>query len=429
LPSGVRGSAVPTKPEEELVTEAERAYHGALAGADAYRTTRQAVRLDHDVLRIGNRFTSIDKFREIGFVAVGRAAVSQSYAFVDGLGDHLTQGFLAGPDPVPEEIPFQHLRVTSDRVGSPEAEKVTAAALELAGGLGEKDLLLVALSPGSLGLLSTPPPGLGAPAFVGFLEELHRAGATAAEVEGFVRATAGGAAGGRLAAVGRARVVTLLVDRGGSTVSLGGGPTVPLTAEERAAARSVVRARGLSGRLPMELNGPLTTPAAVPERGPGRPVVVASPTDGLLGAGDGLSESSWWSRLAAVRLEGPPAAAATEFYQHVEEILPTVAKSRERRRGIALVAGAPMELVDGAGEGEALEALLTALQRAGRRREMLVTAFRTTGPRPGQGGRSGGIVDATRSGIRPLPAADTGRPGITDVGPVIVALLPEPEKS
>jgi len=417
---------LPTAPAEDLVDEAERAYRGALTGADAYRAARLAVRLDHEVLRLGNRFTTVDRFREIGFVAVGRAAVSLAYAFVDGLGDRLTQGFLAGPDPVPDEIPFQHQRVSSDGVGAPDAEKVAAAALELAGGLGERDLLLVALSPGALGLLATPPPGLGAPAYEAFLGELRRAGASAPETERFVRATAAGAAGGRLAAAGRARVVTLLVDRGGAPVALGGGPTVPLTPEERAGALTLVRERGLAERLPLELRRPLTDPGAPPPAAPARPVVVASPTDALLGAGDGLSEASWWSRLVEVGLADGPEAAAAQFFRRVEEILPTIPRSRERRRGIALVAGAPLDLVDGAGEGPALEALLGALQRDGRRRELRVAAFRTTGPRPGTPGRSGGLVDAVRPGIRPLPAADAGRPGVTDVGPVVVALLPEP---
>ncbi|HEY6238199.1 MAG TPA: hypothetical protein VIZ68_03315, partial [Thermoplasmata archaeon] len=71
----------------------------AVTGADAYRLTRAAVRRDEGTLRIGNRFVATRRYREVAFVALGRAAISQALAVNEGLGELLTQGYVACPDP------------------------------------------------------------------------------------------------------------------------------------------------------------------------------------------------------------------------------------------------------------------------------------------------------------------------------------------
>jgi glycerate-2-kinase len=411
-------------PSEEMLPELERAFRSSLTGADAYKAARQAVRVEKEVLRIGNRFVPADGFREIAFLAVGRAAVSLAYAFVDGLGDALTQGYVAGPDAVPDEIPFQHRRVASGAVGSDDGPAVAEAALEMAGALGPKDLLLVALSPGALGLLALPPRGLGPDAYRSYLQRLREGGATGPELERFVRATSEGAAGGRLAAAGGARIVPILVDRGGAVEAMGGGPTQLVTLAERQQARASALAHAGPGPLPAELVRVLDAPATSVSRLPDRPVIVTSPTDALEGASDGLSEIRWWSRLAALKLTGAPEAAAPEFLRKVDEVLPTIPKSRDKRSGIAILAGAELDLLDGEGEGSAARRLIERLQRENRRRDLTLGVFRTGGPRGGAE-FCGAFGDARTPELRPIPAASAGRPGITDVGPVVIALLPE----
>jgi glycerate-2-kinase len=415
-------------PEPPPLTEPDRAYQGAVTGADAYRTVRGAVRLHGEVLRIGNRFVDVGQFREIAFLAVGRAAVSCGFAVVDALGDRLTQGFLAGPDEVPEKIPFLHRRTTSEALGSPDAGPVVESALEMAAGLSAKDLLIVAISPGALGLLAAPPAGLGPSAYREIVDRLRAAGASGPEMERFVRVTAGGLVGGRLTAASpTARVVPLLVDRGGATEAAGGGPTRPVEPAEIVAVRSMLSERGIPDSGGPEIRRALDAAPVKATRI--APVMVAGPADALQGAGDALSETLWWSRLAALALPGGIDAAAQEFNDRVEEILKEIPRTRERRKGVAIFAGAPLDCLDGEGEGEAIARLLPALRTHARRRDLQFAAFRTAGARPGDLGTPAGVLGTTGTSIEPILSYRAGHPGVTDVGPVVMALRVEPPRA
>ncbi len=406
--------------------EADRAYRGAVSGADAYRCTRAAVRIERGVLRVGNRFVPADRYREIGFLAIGRAAISQGYALVDALGDSLTQGFLAGPDEVPSAIPFQHRRVADGRLGTPEAGAVSAAALELAAGLGPKDLLIVALSPGALAPLAEPPPGMGAPAYREFLAAARRAGASGSAIEELVRTTAGGSVAGRLAAAGPAELLTVVVDRSGSPEQCGGGPTRALDPPERERSRAALVQAGLWERAPPEIRAALDRGGALVARSGPRPIAVTGPADALQGSGDSLSDAKWWSRLGALSIPGGPLEVAEAFHARFEEVLRGVPKSREARKGIAVFAASPLDCPDGEGEGEALARLLPALRAKTQHPELRLAVFRTAGARPGDVGLGGAEADAPSEGARPIEAYLAGRPGVTDVGPVLMALRPEP---
>lgn len=418
-------STPPADPAADALAEADRAVTGAVTGADAYRATRAAVRVERGVVRLGNRFVPLERYREVAFVAFGRAAVSQGFALVDALGDVLTQGFLAGPDAVPSAIPFQHRRVPGSTIGDPAAEAVGAAAIELAGALGPKDLLLVALSPGALGLLAQPPEGVGAEAYRARVRALRAAGASPAEVEGFVRATARGPVAGALAAAGGAEVVPLVVDRGVAPALVGGGPTLPITPTEIAAVRATHARLAPGIALGPELERALDRAPVRPARAPARPIVVAAPADALQGAGDALSEAKWWSRLAGVDLSGDPDSVGDVFLDRIEEILPGVPRSREARKGIAIFASGPLACPDGEGEGEAVARLLAQLPVRSKRRDVRYAVFRTAGARPGEAGTAAGLVEPGRSGSRPLPSLSEGKPGVTDVGPVLLALVPD----
>ena len=135
-----------------------KAFRGAVTSADAYRATRAAVRLEGDTLRIGNRFVPVARYREIAFIAAGNAATSQALAVVRGLGSRLTQGFVAGPEAAPPEIPFRSVRVPRGLPGTREGTEAAGLALELAGGLGAGDLLIVLLSGGAAGALALTEP-------------------------------------------------------------------------------------------------------------------------------------------------------------------------------------------------------------------------------------------------------------------------------
>ncbi len=226
------------------------AFRGAITAADAYRAVRQALRVDRDAFRVGNRFYPKDRFREIAFVALGNASASMSLATVHALGDRVTQGFVVGPEEPPAEVPFRFQKSGGVAFGSSEARSGCGAVQELAGGLGSRDLLVVLLSAGALEVLALPPEGTDGTSWSGWLNGLLQSGSTGAEVALLARLFGSGAVAGRLArAAGDATVATLIVERGDGPSRLGGGPTCPPTESEREEARAVLDRLGLSSRL------------------------------------------------------------------------------------------------------------------------------------------------------------------------------------
>ncbi|MGA8536291.1 MAG: DUF4147 domain-containing protein, partial [Thermoplasmata archaeon] len=158
------------------------AYQSAVTAADAYRSVRFALRREEGVLRIGNRFVADTRYRQVAFVALGNAAGSMALAALHVFGDRLTQGFLAGPEAVPDELPFRGVIVPPGLPGYAGSAEVVQAATEIAEALGPQDLLLFFLSPGALRVLCHPPAGVAEDEFARLLGTAASAGATGREV-------------------------------------------------------------------------------------------------------------------------------------------------------------------------------------------------------------------------------------------------------
>jgi len=411
------------------------AFRAAVTTADAYRSVRLALRREGGALRVGNRFVTDGRYRQVAFLAFGHAANSMALAALHAVGDRLTQGFLAGPEPVVPEIPFRGVRVPPGWGGSHEAEAAVAAATELAAGLSEQDLLLVLLSAGAVRSLSRPPRGMGEEEFGNFLLEAHARGATGAEVGLLHRVLGGGAVGGRLAnAIPHADTATLIVDRGDGPKLVGGGPMHPLGATERGECRELLARLGLSGMLPSAVREAVgtgeTSAAALPDR-IARPVVVASPGDALKAAADAVFDKGWTSRLAFLALRDAPAAAAGRFLARAEELYAAEGLTTDSRtKGVGTFAMTTLGLPEGVDEGPAFGEFLTAAQAGLRRREMSAGLFRTAGAIGAPEYPAGAVVGAPtdpESHVRPDRARVVAmRRGITDVGMLAVALFPTP---
>jgi len=412
------------------------AFRAAVTSADAYRSVRLALRREAGTLRVGNRFVTDGRYRQVAFLAFGNAANSMALAALHAVGDRLTQGFLAGPEPVVPEIPFRGTRVAPGWGGAPEAGSLVAAATELASELSEQDLLLVLLSGGAMRSLLEPPEGMSTEEFGNFLYEAHQRGATGGEVGLLARVLGRGAVGGRLArAIPHADVATLIVDRGDGPGRLGGGPMHPLRPNEREECQALVTRLGLAEALPRSHRDSLGTeegvPLALPDR-VGRPVVIASPADALRSAADAVFEKGWTSRLAFLTLPDPPATAADRFLARAEDLFSAERPSVESRtKGVGAFAMTTLGLPEGIDEGPALGEFLTRAQADLRRREMSVGLFRTAGAIGSAQYPAGAVVGApTDPGatVRPDRARVVAmRRGITDVGMLAVALVPTPE--
>jgi len=401
------------------------AFRAALAGADAYRLTRAAVRRDGTVLRVGNRFVPIARYREIAFLALGRASISQSLAVTEALGRSLTQGFSVGPDDLPPEVPFRSRLVPSAEPGDPVAPEIAASCLELAGELSDRDLLLLLLSPGAFGLLAQAPED-GAPAWRELLRSFSTAGATPGEVAQIARLTARGPVAGRFPEGVKADVVTLVVDRGEGATLLGGGPTVPVSDEERRTGRATLERIGRWGSLPEPLRAAFQPD---PSRRSGRPanverpVIVAEPADALRDASEAVGEKRWLPRLAELTNPLPPVEAADRFLAKVEEAIQI--DGDPSSKGWVVFSPLTLGLLEGTDERAAIGQFLSRASRRIARRDMTVGVARTAGAAAGDRSPAGGVVAAAADArATPRARAILLQPGITDVGTLATAVVP-----
>ncbi len=413
------------------------AYRDAVDVADSYRAVRTAVRLDRGILRVGNRFVPLDRYREIAFVALGNASASLALGLWETLGERLTQGIVAGATPTPSNVPFRSWVVPPGYPGGEVGISVAASVEELSRGLGPRDLLILLLSPGGLSALSTPPAGVTGPEWQRLLAGMAHASAGGGELTGFVRCFGGGVAGGRLGRVATAgEIETLLLDRGDGPANVAGGPTIPLLPAEAASARALLqRHASLPEMVPRvaELRRPPPPEEPLQRAGMHRPVVLLGPADALRGASDAFADRRWVCRLGGMTIPGPPEAAAERLLARAEELVaelrwtphggadPAGAAPRsEARVGAAIFAGVTLGLPEGIEETEATDRFLRSAQRGLTRRGSAVILLPTAGATVPGRGPPGGYVEAEGPPgtiVRSLPM----RAGLTDVGPVAIA--------
>jgi glycerate 2-kinase len=410
------------------------AYRAAVTAGDAYHAVRLAFRRDGGTLRIGNRFVPEGRYREVAFLAVGNAANSMTLAALHAVGNRLTQGFLAGPEPVDPELPFRGTEIPPGWPGTPAAAPLVQAAQEIAADLTEQDLFLVLLSPGALRAFAEPPVGMTPEEFAALLQRAHTGGATGREVGLLARVLGTGAVGGRLAAASpKADVATLIVERGDGSAVLGGGPMHPIDPNERTQARAVLARVGLSDAVPATVRDSLapdsgrTTPAPAH-----RPVVVATPADALRAAADSVFDKGWTVRLAFLELRDPPEVAAGRMLDASETLLAGEPLTPESRtKGLATFAMTTLGLPEGMDEGPGLGAYLARAGELVRRREMSVGLFRTAGgigaPTFPPGAVIGSPTDPDARTLVDRARALRMRRGVTDVGCLTVVLYPRPE--
>jgi glycerate-2-kinase len=238
----------------------------ALASAHAGHAIRRAVRKDGDELTIAGRRYDLRHYERVVVVGAGKPAAAMAQAIEPLLGRHLDDGLVI--------VKYGHALATKriavaeaghpipDRAGVMAARRIMA----LVDRLTARDLLLVLLSGGASSLMPAPVSGLTLAAAQRVTDQLLRSGAGIAEVN-TVRKHLSLLAGGRLAALSDATVVTLIVSDviGDDLSAIGSGPTVPDPTTYRDAVRCLRRyglwtsvspsvrkhlTTGIKGRLP-----------------------------------------------------------------------------------------------------------------------------------------------------------------------------------
>lgn len=414
------------------------AYEAAVKSADAYRGVRDALKIEGDTMRVGNRFLPIGHYRDVAFIALGSAAGSMALAAMDTLHDRLTTGFTAGPTPVPPELPFLHLPLPLGGPGLREAEEIARGSVEIAESLGEHQLLLLLLSPGTIAALALPPAGMSGEEFGRLLDAAYERGASGKEIGLLARVLAEGPVGGRLAlAAAKTDIATFIVDRGDGAALLGGGPAHPIAPREREATREVLHRLELTSAVPARALAALsagggTALAADPPRH--RPVRVAGPNDALRAAGDVIFDKKWRSRLAMLQVEGSPEVAADRFLERFEGIVAREADLElDHSQGIGAFAMTTLGLPEGADEGPGLARFLHRAQERMTRPEMCVALLRTSGTIGDAGFPPGAVIGRTTDPTAVVPEgrarAIPMQSGVTDVGCLAIALLGKPRSA
>lgn len=415
-------------------------YQAAVSAADAYRGVRETLRVETDMLRVGNRFVPLARYRDVAFVSLGVAAGSMALAALHTLGDALTAGFVAGPLPSMEEVPFQRIEIPLGLAGARRAEEVVRGIEEIADAMHDEQLFVLLLSPGALAALALPPAGVTAEEFQGILHRAWTMGATGHEVDRIARTLGEGGVGGGVRRLCRnADIATFVADRGEGAVLLGGGPVHPVTSIERQEVRELLSRLGLIDSLPPSVaarlapGGEATDASAPPVH---RPVYVARPTDALEGAGNDLFDRKWRVRLGMLSVSAPPEEAADRFVARVEEILDREPDpSFDKSYGIAVLAATDLGQPEGVDDGPAQARFLQRAEGLLRRRYVSVGLYRTAGPLGPSKFPGGAVVGFPMNVDYPrTPGRARAIPmeaGVTEVGSVAVALLPlvEPEPS
>ncbi len=411
------------------------AYEASVKAADAYRGVRDALKIEGDTMRIGNRFVPVGQYRDVAFIACGSAAGSMALAAWDTLHDRLTTGFTAGPTPVPPDLPFLHIALPLGGPGAPAAEEVARGAVEVAESLGERQLLLLLLSPGTVAALALPPTGMSGEEFGRLLDTAHDRGASGREVGLLARVLARGPVGGRLGiSAQKADIATFIVDHGDGATLLGGGPVHPIAPREREEARAVLDRIELASALPAAVLSELAPgggPAVVGAPPRHRPVRVAGPNDALRAAGEVIFDKKWRSRLAMLQVEGSPEIAADRFLERFEGIVAREADlDLDHSQGIGAFAMTTLGLPEGADEGPGLARFLHQAQERMQRPEMSVALLRTAGTIGDAAYPPGAVIGRPTDPQAQVPKgrarAIPMQSGVTDVGCLAIALLGKP---
>ncbi|PWB74607.1 MAG: hypothetical protein C3F15_07620 [Holophagae bacterium] len=207
------------------------AFHAAVAAVQPARLIPAAVSLDGDRVSIRGEALPAVSGRKV-LAALGKAGPALADAWLELLPGWADELLVLTPHGVPVSDRVAHGgEVLRGAHPTPDAEGESSCRrlLELAGTLGEDDLLVVLLSGGASALLAAPRPGLALDDIRATTTALLKAGATIHQLNAVRRQLLAAAGGGLGRAAAPAQVVTIVLSDvlGDLIPDIGSGPTVP----------------------------------------------------------------------------------------------------------------------------------------------------------------------------------------------------------
>ncbi|MDB4949956.1 MAG: Hydroxypyruvate reductase [Gemmatimonadetes bacterium] len=211
----------------EAVTHLLRA---ALAAVDPRGAVKRALELrEGSIIVAGGDVVELGPDGGVWIVGAGKAAAGMAQGALEVLGDRLLGGTITTKDGHALDLPRLDVWEAAHPVPDTRGLAGAVAALDVARGMGEGDLLLCLLSGGASALWPAPPASVSLSDLRAVTDALLRSGAPIAEVNA-VRKHLSRIAGGHLARAAQpARVVTLAISDvvGSALDSIASGPTVP----------------------------------------------------------------------------------------------------------------------------------------------------------------------------------------------------------
>jgi hydroxypyruvate reductase len=310
----------------------ERIFRAGLAAVDPADAVRRCVRVEGDILRVGDADLFLPDIRRIFVLGAGKASVRMARALEDLLGGRITGGWINTKTGHAEALSRIHVHEAGHPVPDEAGRRGAEELLKIAREAGEGDLVLFCLSGGGSALLPAPVEGVSLEDKQAVTRELLACGADIREINA-VRKHLSRVKGGRLArAAHPARLVSLILSDviGDPLDVIASGPTAP-DASTFADALAVIEKYALADRVPAAVRDYLTQGAAgkhaeTPK--PGDPlldgvdnVIIASNATAVNACAAEAKRLGWPARVLSTRMEGEAREAARALIAVAREAL------------------------------------------------------------------------------------------------------------
>ena len=204
-------------------------FQAGLKAVDAANAVRKYVRLENDILTVGDKSYDLGKYDGVTIIGAGKASADMARPLEEILGDHLRSGVI--------NVKYGHARplhrIAVNEAGHPVPDEAglrgTEKVKETLRRTGDRDLVIFLLSGGGSALLPSPAPGLTLDDKRRLTQYLLESGANIQEINS-IRKHVSEVKGGQLArlAFPSALVSLILSDVIGDRLdSIASGPTVP----------------------------------------------------------------------------------------------------------------------------------------------------------------------------------------------------------
>ena len=183
---------------------------------DSYNVLKNIVKLDGDILTIGNRSWDIRKKKNIYVLGAGKAANAMAKAFDEILGERLTDGIVIVKIKEPQDV-YSHIQIYTGGHPLPNQSGFLASLkiLEMADKAAEDDLFIGLMSGGCSSLMSCPMEGMTLDDEIKTRDVMLKSGANVVEINAVCRHISrvnGGHLAKRIEARGAEMISILIMD-------------------------------------------------------------------------------------------------------------------------------------------------------------------------------------------------------------------------